>query len=111
DGIALHKSQPTQRGRQVPRIIDLGELAVAMIHGEAGIDQQPPRNTRLDIRLPDIVTVRTGITLPVEPAQIITGLVTAVLTELQPRSLDLALVDTGHKPVYRPARRQRQVLD
>src|ERR1700744_4053242 len=95
----------------MPRIIDLTKTPIPVIHRQAGIHQQPDGDTRLDLRLPDIIPVCPRIPLPVEPAQVITRLVAAVLTELETRPLDLALIDTGHEAIDHESGCKRQILD
>src|SRR5437899_121084 len=84
--VALLHRQVSERSRELPCILDLGQAARAETHRAAGIEDEAAAQVGVGLELLDIEAVRPAIDAPVEPAEVIARDILSVLSELDART-------------------------
>ena len=95
DGVALMQHQIRQRGGNVLRVLELAVLSALVIHAAGGIDQEVSAEVRLFFVFFDVIAIGFAVGAPIDVADFVTGIVLAMLGELDAEALVGALVDAG----------------
>ncbi len=118
DGVALMEHQVGERGGDVlgvlefadrPTGTDLGGNLAGEAHAAGGIDEQMGLEVGFFLVFLDVVTVGLADGAPVDMADLVPGVILAMLGELDGEALVGTFVDAGEETLDERARHQSQV--
>src|SRR5688572_17984124 len=111
EGVALAEGEQRERGREHAPEGELRDAVLLVPHRVAGIEHDAHGHRRLGLGFAHEVAVRPREEPPIEPAEVVAGLVAAVLAELEPGALQPARVHAEHEAVHHAPGHQRQVTE
>ena len=97
DGVALVQHQVRQRGGDVLGVLELARVLALVGHAAAGIDEQMGLQVGLFLVFLDVVAIGLAEGAPVDVADLVAGIILAMLGELDAEALVGALVDAGEE--------------
>src|SRR6516162_685815 len=97
DGIALMQHQVGQRRGNILRILKLAEVLPLVPHAAGGVEEEMGPEVGLLLILLDEVPIGLAVGAPIDVADLVTGIVLAVLGELDAEALIGALVNAGEE--------------
>src|SRR5882762_5801822 len=100
DGVVLAEHEIGERGRELPRIVQLRKSVRGVAHRGACVDEQRRAEVRLLLVLLQVFAIRFREHLPVQVAERIAGHVLAVLGELDAEAVVRTLVESGQKAIH-----------
>jgi len=105
-GVVLAQEKPGERGCEHFRAFHFGSpsLCAAIFHRSAGVTDNIEPDVRLEHVTFDAETVVAGVEAPIEMAQIIAGLIVAIIAELDAEPVKRAVVQAAEKSLHDVAR-------
>ena len=107
--VALLVREVEERGGQEPPVVQLRDGARAEAHGCRHVERHHAVGVRVGLELLDVVAVGPGEHAPVHAAQVVAGLVAAVLGEVEREAHVRRAVEAVDEAVHHRARHQFEV--